>query len=134
MTNITEILCCNCGAKVAVETEILCCNCGAKVAVEGEKGAARMIDHSQLDGYLQDMAIQAKKLTKAIITEMDRIYPKGTEIRFWRTARQINPSYGVVVYNTFNLVPTCRVRYRDGDHKVSLYYGITRFEVVKKNE
>ena len=64
-----------------------------------------------------------------ILTEMDRLYPTGSEVTFWRTDNQINPSHGVIVHNWCMSTPEIRVRYNGSDHVVSLYPGLTRMIV-----
>ncbi len=73
---------------------------------------------------------QLKDLQETVLAEMNRVYPEGSRVRFWRSSSQVKPSYGVVIYNAISRGPEVRVRYDNSRHVVGLYPGYTRFHVV----
>jgi len=81
---------------------------------------------------LERLVGRYKALGETLLAEMNRAYPEGARVRFWRSSSQVNPSHGVVVGNTISRGPEVRVRYDNSRHVVGLYPGYTRFHVVPK--
>lgn len=74
---------------------------------------------------------QYDTLREEILEEMNRIYPPGAEVVFWRNSKQVNPSHGIICYNTVRKGLQIRVRYVNSNHAVSLYPDISEFRVCQ---
>ena len=81
-------------------------------------------------GTLHQLVGRFDALKDDILAEMNRLYPKGRSVRFFRSDNQVNPSFGVIVCNWCMSHPEVRVRYEGSGHVVSLYPGLTRFSVM----